>query len=71
MILSKGIAQCLITMYLLHVNYTLLIMVVVVVIIITSTVVPSKNKEEWHLLAMAFTEPFNVLKSLIRTSVVM
>lgn len=61
-------ASC--TLYLLHVNYTLVIMMVVI-IIITITVVPSKNKEEWHLLAMAFTESFNVLKSLIRTLMVM
>ena len=48
----------------LHVNYML---AVIVVVVITITVVPSKDKAGGQLVAIAFTELFNLIKSLIRT----
>lgn len=56
-------------MNLLHVNYTLAVMVIVVAIIIVA--VPSKDKARWCLVAVAFTESFTLLKSSIKTSMVM
>lgn len=50
----------------LHVNYMLAV-IVFTITIVTTIVVPSKDKGGGQLVAIAFTESFNILQSLIKT----
>ena len=51
----------------LHVNYMLAVIVITITIVVITIVVPSKDKGGGQLVAIAFAESFNLLKSLIKT----
>lgn len=49
---------------------TVVMMMMMMIVFIAITAVPAKDEAERHLVAAASTDPFNLLKSFIRTLMV-